>query len=325
MALDQTEFSFPDETSNSSEEVEIVLEDDKEAEVNEPEVEIVDDTPEEDRGRKAAEPPEEVSEEELEQYSEKVKKRIQKFSRGYHDERRAKEAAARERDEAVRLTQSILAENQRLKSQFDSTREIASSQAKSLLEEESRKARDALKSAYEAGDVDALADAQERIADIRFKSRQLETEEARFKQKLARDAENEVYSNQPAPVAVDPKAQSWQDKNQWFGQDDEMTAFALGLHQKLIKEGVSPNSSEYYERIDRRMRQVFSDQFESEQDEEVVAKPKPKSSVVAPATRSTGKKTIRLTKSQVSLANRLGVPLDVYAQQVAMEERKQNV
>jgi len=325
MALDQNEFSFPDETSNSSEEVEIVLEDDKEAEVNEPEVEIVDDTPEEDRGRKAAEPPEEVSEEELEQYSEKVKKRIQKFSRGYHDERRAKEAAARERDEAVRLTQSILAENQRLKSQFDSTREIASSQAKSLLEEESRKARDALKSAYEAGDVDALADAQERIADIRFKSRQLETEEARFKQKLARDAENEVYSNQPAPVAVDPKAQSWQDKNQWFGQDDEMTAFALGLHQKLIKEGVSPNSSEYYERIDRRMRQVFSDQFESEQDEEVVVKPKPKSSVVAPATRSTGKKTIRLTKSQVSLANRLGVPLDVYAQQVAMEERKQNV
>lgn len=129
---------------------------------------------------------------------------------------------------------------------------------------------------------------------------------------------------QPATNNVaDVKAQKWQNDNPWFGPDDEMTSFALGLHQKLIKQGVNPRSDEYYESINTRMRQVFPANFESE-DMTESEKPRRKSNVVAPATRSTAPKKIVLTATQVSIAKRLGVPLELYARQVVEEMRKQN-
>jgi hypothetical protein len=114
---------------------------------------------------------------------------------------------------------------------------------------------------------------------------------------------------------------NWQKQNSWFGSDDEMTSFALGLHQKLVKQGLDPRSDEYYEKINSRMRQVFPDEFDDAEEVEV-EKPRQKSNVVAPATRSTAPKKIVLTPSSVALAKRLGVPLEEYAKQVALGQRK---
>jgi hypothetical protein len=126
--------------------------------------------------------------------------------------------------------------------------------------------------------------------------------------------------NTPQP---DIRAQQWQKDNPWFGSDDEMTSFALGYHQKLVKEGADPQSDDYYEKINSRMRQIFPEQF-GEEEPERVAEPRRRAPVVAPVTRSVAPKKITLTKTQVALAKRLGVPLEEYARQVAMEMRKQN-
>jgi hypothetical protein len=121
----------------------------------------------------------------------------------------------------------------------------------------------------------------------------------------------------------DSKALAWQSQNRWFGNDEEMTSFALGLHQKLVRSGVDPQSDEYYERINSRMRQVFPDAFDTPDDSDRAEKPsRAKASVVAPATRSTASKKIVLTQTQVNIAKRLGVPLELYAKKVAEEARK---
>jgi hypothetical protein len=124
--------------------------------------------------------------------------------------------------------------------------------------------------------------------------------------------------------AVDRKAQAWQSENKWFGSDDEMTSFALGLHTKLVKSGVDPQSDEYYRRLNARIREVFPDAFESGEPTDAASPPTRKSNVVAPVTRSTAPKKIVLTKSQVNIAKRLGVPLELYAKQVVEQMRKQN-
>ena len=116
----------------------------------------------------------------------------------------------------------------------------------------------------------------------------------------------------------------WKQANPWFGPDDEMTSFALGLHNRLVKEGVTPQQEDYFERIDSRMRQVFPDNFEDTTQVEVAPEPKRKAQVVAPATRSTAPKKVTLTRTQVQIAKRLGLTPQQYAKQVALDMRKQN-
>ena len=127
-----------------------------------------------------------------------------------------------------------------------------------------------------------------------------------------------------APAPVDERASEWAQSNTWFGTDDEMTSFALGLHTKLVKAGVDPQSDQYYESINTRMREVFPDNFEDTDNSPEEAQPRKQATVVAPATRSTAPKKVTLSRTQVSLAKRLGVPLDLYAKQVAEEMRKSN-
>ena len=318
--MEKVEFEFPDPDNDQAKEKEIEVKADSSADDDNFEIDVVDDTPPQDRGRKPGEPPEEVSEEELSQYSEKVKKRIQHFTKGYHDERRAKEAALREREEAVRLAEKIVSENKRLREQMSQSQEALLEQAKQAVEMELEKSKRAYKEAYESGDADAIIAAQEALTTAKLKSERVNN----FKLNTLQPEEDTVKSNNiSTPEApVDIRAQSWQRKNPWFGSDDEMTSFALGLHSKLVKQGVDPKSDEYYEKIDSRMRQVFPDQFEEEQ--EPVSKPRQKANVVAPATRSTAPKKIVLTQTQVALAKRLGVPLEIYAKQVAEDMRKQN-
>jgi len=305
-------FKFPDEKTTEAKEESVDFE-----------IEVVDDTPEEDRGRSAAEPPEEVTDEELNRYSDKrLKERLAHLGKGYHDERRAKEAAFREKEEALKLAQSVVEENKKLKGSLSSNQQVLLEQAKKVVANEVDEAKKKYKEAYQSGDPDALVEAQEALTTAKINYDKLKN----FKPPL-QEQENVVQTTQQ-PIAqeqvVDPKAQKWFEKNSnWYGKDREMTGYALALHEKLVMEdGLDPRSDEYYSRLDRRIRQVFPDKFSSGEPVEAQSSQRKRENVVAPATRSTAPKKIVLNATQVQLAKRLGVPLELYAKKVAEEMRK---
>jgi hypothetical protein len=294
------EFKFPDELPASNKEDNEKIE-----------IEVQDDTPEEDRNRKPMkEAPAEVTDEELEQYSDSVKKRIQHFTKGYHEERRSKEAALREREEAIALAQNLVEENKRLQGSLGQGQAALLDQAKKVVSSEIEEAKRRYKAAYESGDADALIEAQEELTSAKIKLDRVNN----FKPAPLQEVKPVVQTQQSQ--VVDTKARAWQDENPWFGSDDEMTAVALTVHKKLVESKIDPTSDEYYEKINSRVRQLFPDAFTSE-------KPR-KSTVVASASRSTAPRKIVLTQSQVNIAKRLGVPLEAYAKQVAADFRKNN-
>jgi hypothetical protein len=313
--MEKTEFEFPDEATENPRKGGKVVE----AEA-EPEIEIVDDTPEEDRNRKPMEtPPKDIPEDELAKYDESVQKRIKHFSKGYHEERRAKEAAEREKEEALRFAKAIAEENKRLKGSVNQGQSALLEQAKRVIQNEVEDAKRLYKEAYESGDSEKLLDAQEALTNAKIRADKVNN----FKPTPLQVDETPVQiTPQPTKAApVDEKLLAWQDKNQWFGSNKRMTAYALGVHEDLVSEGIPSGSDEYYKRIDADMRERFSEQFGAE--ESVDAKPqRTKSNNVAPATRSTAPKKIVLTQTQVNLAKRLGVPLELYARKVAEEMRK---
>ena len=322
--MDKTEFEFPDEAEANSrkggkvvapeDKVEVVQEDDK------AEIEIVDDTPPEDRNRKPmAEPPKEMTDEELDKYDESVKKRIQHFTKGYHEERRAKETALREREEAIRAAQAIAEENKKLKGSLSQGQTALLEQAKKVVAGELEAAKRKYKEAYEAGDSDALLEAQEELTSVKIKADRVNN----FKPAPLQPEKTEVQP-QPQPQAPrrDPRVDEWQERNPWFGTNRKMTAYAAAVHEDLVQnEGISTTSPEYFARIDREMRDRFPDMFESEKPADASPQ-RQKSNVVSPATRSTAPRKVVLTKSQVEIAKRLGVPLELYARKVADEMRK---
>ena len=317
MTMEQTEFEFPDEQSENPRaggKVVTPEPDDK------PEIEVIDDTPEVDRGRKPmAEPPKDVTDDELAKYDESVRKRIQHFTKGYHEERRAKETAMREREEAVRMAQTIIEENKKLKGTLSHGQTAYIEQAKLMAANEMEKAKAKYKAAYEAGDSDALVDAQEALTVAKMNADRVQN----FRPTPLQEEETNVQTQsqaQPEPQ-IDPKLRAWQERNSWWGANKKMTAYALGFHSELVDNGITVGSDDYYKAIDAEMRNRFSDAFESEKPAD--ATPSPKSSnVVAPATRSTAPRKVVLTKSQVEIAKRLGVPLELYARKVAEEMRK---
>ena len=317
--IEKVEFEFPDEKEEKeakSAQKELPLEAKEESSI-----EIVDDTPEQDRGRKPLDSaPEDPSDDELAQYSENVKQRIQKFTKGYHDERRRAEAALREKEEAIRLAQAIVEENRRLKGSLNKGQEALLNQAKFTVNLELEKAKKRYKEAYDSGDADALIEAQDAFTAAKLKADRLESFKPTPLQVDETGVEQQPFVQAPP---ADTKALAWQDQNRWFGNDEEMTSFALGLHQKLVRQGLDPRSDEYYERINSRMRQVFPDAFDSPDDSDKAERQsRAKASVVAPATRSTASKKVTLTQTQVNIAKRLGVPLELYAKKVAEEARK---
>jgi hypothetical protein len=302
------------------------------------EVEIEDDTPEEDRGRKPMkEPVEEVTDEELASYDEKVQKRIKKFTRGYHDERRAKEQALREREAAEEFAKQVFAENKRLQQQLSTGSEAYIEQSKSAAQIELDAAKEKYKKAYEAADPDSIVAAQEAIARATLKidraegMRPIKNEEKEY-QPPARESEE-------AP-RMPPRTKKWVERNSdWWGIDDEMTMSAMGIDRKLQKEYGADyvGTEEYFQTIDKTMRKRFPEHFESEQSYEEDDPPPKKrasepeeeyedtprratrnTSPVAPASRSTPPSRIRLKASEAATARRLGVPIEEYAKQVAL-------
>jgi len=308
-----TTFEFPDEAeARESKAGGRVIE-------TETEIEIVDDTPEVDRNRKPmAEEPAEVTDEELSKYDASVQSRIKHFSKGYHEERRAKESAQREREEAVRLAKQVVEENKKLKGSLHEGQSALLEQAKQVAANEMEKARASFKQAYEAGDPDALMEAQENMTTARLKSDRV----ANFRPAPIQITEDSVQTTQqPQQADMDPQLRGWTERNPWFGAKKGMTAYAVGLHDDVVAEGYTAGSAKYYDRIDAEMRERFADEFESANSADAPTQ-RTRSNVVSPATRSTAPKKVVLTKSQVDLAKRLGVPLELYARQVIAEQMR---
>jgi len=289
------------------------------------EVEIEDDTPAQDRGRKPAPPVDDPTDDELSSYDEKVQARIKKFTRGYHDERRAKEEAPREREAAETFAKQVFEENKRLQHRLANGSKAYIEQSQHSAVSELNSAKKKYKDAYEAGDVDALTEAQAEIAAVTLK-----IDKVRNMRPV--EVDNSVYTPAPnaAPQqpALTPRTQKWvQANSDWWGQDDEMTMAAMGIDRKLQKEYGADyvGTEEYFRTIDKTMRKRFPEQFEDAQseepDEETTSRRATRATVVAPAARSTSPNRIRLKASEAATARRLGVPLEEYARQVALLKR----
>lgn len=316
-------FKFPDENivskskdKEAEEELEIVIE----GEDTPVKIEIKDDTRPEDKGRRPmTEAPEEVTEEELMKYKDvKLRDRLAHLNKGYHEERRAKERAEREREEALTIAQRILQENEQLKGNANSNHKLLIEQAKTVASKELDEAKRKYKAAYESGDGDAVTSAQDELMSAKFKTERINN----YRTEALQPEQNKVQQV-PAPQVPasgvpnrDDKAEAWIERNRWFNKDREMTGFALAVHEKLVEdEGIDPRSDAYYGRIDARLREKFPENFRDSSGGN--EKPARRSTVVAPATRSTAPKKIVLTPSAVSIAKRLGIPLELYAKKVA--------
>jgi len=282
-------------------------------------LEIEDDTPPEDKGKEPLpkDKVEELENDTLEDYSERVKQRMAQLKKVWHDERRAKEAADRERQEAIRFAQQIAEENKKLKTTLESGESTYIETLKNALESELALAKESYRKAYDTGETDSIIEAQQKMNDAQFRLSQAKQYEPRFKNAL-QDDKNPVYiqQNEQPSFKPDDKALKWQEKNEWFGKDEEMTSLALGLHEKLVRSGISPTSDEYYRRIDTTMQKRFPEYFgDATLDEEKPAERTKPSTVVAPATRSTAPKKVRLTKTQVALAKKFGLTPEQYARE----------
>lgn len=282
------------------------------------EIEVIDDTPERDRGRKpldreVADP----TDDELENYSAGVKKRIQELTHAKHDERRRAEALAREKAELERVAQQLLDERKRMQKYIQTGQSQYAETLKEAAGSELDVAKRAYREAYESGDPDKVVEAQEKLTKAALRV----NEAQKFKPEPVVEDDFVVQTPQVAPqqAALDEKTLRWQARNQWFGAPgfEEITSFSLGLHQKLVNSGVDPRSDEYFSAIDKRIRTTFPDIFKGETQETSTERTKKPAAVVAPATRASGAKTIRLTATQVALAKRLGLTPQQYAAELA--------
>lgn len=302
---ENTEFKFPDEKENKEVETEI---------------EIVDDTPEEDRYRTPmTTTPVDPTDEELATYSDSVKNRFKHFTKGYHDERRAKESAVREKDEALRIARTVFDENQRLKGSVNQNQTALLEQAKRVVGNEIDEAKRQYKEAYESGDSDKLVEAQEALTNAKIRADKVNNFRPTPLQVDETPVQTEPQFKRSAPV--DDKLLAWQDKNQWFGKNKRMTSYALGLHEELVEQGIQIGSADYYKYIDSDIRERFPDQVGAGESADAKSQ-RPKTNVVSPATRSTAPQKIVLTQTQVNLAKRFGLTLEQYAREVAKEMRK---
>lgn len=321
--MEKEEYKFPDEESQEQ-----VQAEGQETE-SQLEIEIEDDTPPEDQGRKPADPEVvkklEVEVDDLDKYSKDAKDKIIKMKRVWNDERRRAEAAERERQAAIDAAQRLMEENRRIKEVLSKGEEEYKAAVTTTSEVKLEMAKKAYREAYDAGDADKIIEAQEALTNA-----QLQLESAKnFKMPPLQEEKFDVqtsqqYQNAPQPT-TDEKLEEWQSRNSWFGRDEEMTAAALGLHEKLKRQGMQIGSDKYYATLDETMRRRFPENFDDieppEMEVEVVTpkadapKAKP-ATVVAPVSRSTAPKKIRLKQSQVAIAKKLGLTPEQYVREL---------
>jgi len=299
--MDTEDFKFPDEVENASDF----------------EIEIEDDTPPEDRNREPL-PKDivnELEEDELENYSEGVKERLKQMKKVWHDERREKEQALREQQEAIAYAQRMQEENKALKGRLSVGEQTFVNTYKNAAELELDNAKRDYKEAYDMGDADRLLQAQEKLSSAQYKLQRAN--------EYVPSRQSEETDVQPATNTVprpDQRAIAWQERNEWFGKDEEMTSLALGLHQKLVAQyGTSyPSTDEYWKKVDDTMRRRFPEHFgEKDEDEAPQKAQRTKAApVVASADRSTPSKKVRLKQSQVLIAKKLGLTPEQYVKEM---------
>jgi hypothetical protein len=319
--MEMKEYKFPDEEDNAAKA--------PEAE-EELEIEVVDDTPEEDRRNATPLPKnivEDIEKDDLESYSGQAKERLMQIKKAMHDERRAKEAAFKEQEEAIAFAQKIYQENQNLKHKLTYGEQNLVSSVKENVVRQLEDAKRAYKEAYDSGDSERLVEAQERLTDAKIKSQEIERYRPEFSHEALQYQENNVKIPQQ-PQRLDSKTQSWLDKNSWYGVDEDMSFLAMGVHRRLEREGVPIGSDQYYSTIDKEMKQRFPEEFETEEEtkdsseteiKNSVKTSKP-SNVVAPATRSTSPKRVKLTPTQVQLAKKFNLTPEQYARELTKLE-----
>ncbi len=300
------------------------------------EVITIDDTPLADRNRTPLpkDVVDEIEGDDLTEYSTKVKERISQMKKVWHDERRAKEAADRERNEAIKFASSIIEENKQLKNNLAHGEQAYANTLKHATGGEMEAAKKAYKDAYDSGDSDSIIEAQVRLNTAQMQKLQADNYIPQYNESPLQTQNNSVYVPQEAPTTPSPdhKALVWHSRNQWFGIgpdcDESMTGFAKGLHQQLVtKEGIDPTSDEYYKRIDSSMRHRFPDKFEttnSSTNSSTNSRTK-STSVVASATRSTAPKKVHLSSTQLAIAKKFGLTPEQYArEQIKLENTNGN-
>ena len=319
--MEMKEYKFPDEQDDAAKV--------PEAE-DELEIEIVDDTPEEDRVNSKPLPKEiveDIDKDDLEAYSGEAKKRLMQMKKAMHDERRAKEAAFKEQEEAVAFAQKIYQENQNLKSKLTHGEQSLVSSVKENVVRELEEAKRAYRDAYDSGDADRMVEAQEKLTDAKIKAQEIERYRPEFSEEALQNQESNVKIPQQ-PQRLDSKTQSWLDKNSWYGVDEDMSFLAMGVHRRLEREGVPIGSDHYFTMIDKEMKQRFPEKFETDEETKSSSEPEAKpsvktskpSTVVAPATRSTSPKKVRLTPTQVQLAKKFNLTPEQYARELTKLE-----
>ena len=290
-------------------------------------IEVEDDTPKADRNRDPL--PENIKEEldadTLDEYSDRVKNRMAQLKKAWHDERRAKEASERERQEAERVAAFSVQENQKLKQTLSSGEEDYLKTLQEKYTADLTFAQREYKDAYDIGDSDKLMQAQTKMNEAQYKLGQAQDRKPQYTEEALQTSGNAVSSEQetvrPNVPQPDAKATAWQQKNQWFGKDEEMTSLALGLHEKLVRNGVDPSSDQYYRSIDSTMQKRFPENYgDTDTLEEAKPAQRKPSTVVAPATRSTGPKKVRLTKTQLALAKKFKLTPEQYARELIKTE-----
>jgi hypothetical protein len=316
--MPEDEFKFPHEVEEENQgkpEQNFEIDIDAEGDVD---IQIEDDTPVRDRNAKPLDTPlEDPTDDEIENYTQGAQARIKQLTHARHDERRAKEAAQRERQELERMAQAIIDENRRLKEYVNSGQATYAETLQAKAEAEMEMARRKYKEAQESYDSDAMLSAQENLTDAKMKLESAKN----FKPTPLQIETNAVQTYQQVPETpqLDEKTLRWQAKNQWFGTPgyEELTAFALGLHQKLVASGLDPRSDEYFERVDNRLHTVFPDVFKDVAQKSEPTSTKKPATVVASATRSSGaKKVVKLTTTQQRLADKFGLSHKQYAVEV---------
>lgn len=338
MAHESYEFELDDsgdmKASEGSDDLEVTLpepEDDVPAKAeaptqdDDPEIEVIDDTPEQDRGKVGDKAPAsaEVTEEELASYSKDVRRRIKHLQRNYHDERREKEEAQRERQALVEYAEALQKKLRDSEGTVHQSRQGMLDQAKRSSQVELEQAKARYKAAYEAGDAEALTEAQDKLTEARIRVDKI----TNFKLPAVQAPQNDVKPQvrEEPRAQVDKKAVDWRTSNPWFGSTDpdstEKTAFALGVHQKLVSSGVDPSSDDYYTKLNNRLKEVFPDLRDEDDEDTPTPAPRKAASVVAPASRSVAPKKITLSRDQIAVANRLGITPLQYATELAALEK----
>jgi hypothetical protein len=311
-------YKFPDEKEPVEQEIELELDS------ADSEVEIVDDTPAQDRNRKPlAHEVEEPSEDELNEYSSKVQKRLKELTHARHDERRKAEVLSREKAELERVAKLMADENKRLNEYVSLGQTAYIDKSKSLATYGMNAAKAKMKAALDAGDTEAAVAAQEELLNAQLEMQQVNNFKPQQLQKPQNDVYTQPITRQPEPK-LDTRVVSWAEKNPWFEKpgDEDMTGFAYGVHNKLVREYGEEytRTDEYYQKIDTAMRKSFPERFDDVEDAPKASRPK---SVVAPAQRTSVPKKIRLTTTQQNVAKKLGIPLELYARKM-IELENQN-